>query len=432
MKLKAIHLQHFRCFSDFNITFDEQLTVLVARNGMGKTSILDAAAILLGSFLTHLPNVSGLSFKKTDFQLLNAEGAKPPFMRLRATTHNHLSWDRTEKRDNSKATSKAIPIAEGMKALHNYVDTFIDAENKQAPLELPVFIYYGAGRGVFDVPQRKRGFGKNFKRFDALIGALESRTNFRRFVEYFYALEDRETRLQKDERSFDVEIPELKTIRKAVSTLLPEFSNPRSADAAGIQLDWSPASQDKKTLRIDQFSDGFRTTLAMVMDIAARMAEANPHLEDALQSEGIVMIDEVELHLHPGWQQTILLGLMRTFPNVQFIVSTHSPQVVSAVESECLRVIDWSEGEPRLLPITFSKGAEAQQVLLDVLGVASPRVEDLDIVKSLRRYQEFVEKNQWDSDEAKKLRGQLDHWGGEHEPELKTANLRYDALKWRA
>ena len=74
-------------------------------------------------------------------------------------------------------------------------------------------------------------------------------------------------------------------------------------------------------------------------------------MPDPLQSHGVVMIDEVDLHLHPGWQQTILLDLMRTFPNVQFIVSTHSPQVISSVKPQCLRVIDWQEGKPILVPI---------------------------------------------------------------------------------
>ena len=165
------------------------------------------------------------------------------------------------------------------------------------------------------------------------------------------------------------------------------------------------------SLRIEQLSDGYRTTLAMVMDIASRMAEANPDMNDPLNTEGVVMIDEVDLHLHPGWQQTILLDLMRTFPNIQFIVSTHSAQVISSVKPECLRVIDWQNNDPVLVPISFSEGAEAQQVLQDVLGLESPRVKELDIVKALNHYQQLVEDDLWDSKEAKALRLALDSWG---------------------
>ena len=198
--------------------------------------------------------------------------------------------------------------------------------------------------------------------------------------------------------------------------MLPDFSNPRTASTAGLMFDWRREGETKQ-LRIEQFSEGYRTTLAMVMDIAARMAEANPHKENPLDTEGVILIDEVDLHLHPGWQQRILPDLTRTFPHVQFIVTTHSPQVVSTVNPECLRVIDWVNDEPRLHPIQFSLGAEAQQMLESVLGV-EPRAVDLEIVKKLKKYQELVANHEWDTDEAKSLRDQRGLWGGENEPEL--------------
>jgi len=429
MKIKTLRLQNFRRFDDFELEFDSQLTVLVARNGAGKSSILDGVAISLGQFLTRLPKVSGLSFKETDFQV-DAEGRKPAFMRISCLSENGITWDRTEKRDQTQKTASQIPAASGIKPLTDYVDGFIDAFNDGQPFELPIFAYYGTGRGVFEVPQRKRGFSKVFTRFDALQGALESRTNFRGFVEYFYALEDIESRKQKEARSFELEIPELVAIRRAVATMLPQFSNPRGAEPAGIKLDWKQDDGSSKTLRVEQLSDGYRTTLAMVMDIAARMAEANPDMPDPLLTQGVVMIDEVDLHLHPGWQQTILLDLMRTFPNIQFIVSTHSAQVVSSAKPESLRVIDWQGEQPEIIPVHFSEGAEAQQVLLDVLGVGSARVEALDIVQKLKRYQQLVSDNNWDSSEAKKLRNELDKWGSEYEPELTRLDMDIRIKEW--
>lgn len=428
MKIKSLRLEHFRRFDDFPISFDEQLTVLVAKNGAGKTSILDGLATALGPFLTRLPGVNGINPKETDFQIL-PDGSKPAYMRITAESFDGVKWDRTEKRDKAKGTAKLIPEALGIKPINEYADVFIEQYNNRVSFELPVFAYYGAGRGVFDVPARKRGFGKDFHRFDALKACLESRTNFRSFVEYFYSLEEIENNKQKEVRSFDFDIPELRAIRSAVSKMVPDFSNPRGAYPAGIYVDWQQEGV-KKRLRIEQLSDGYRTTLAMVMDIASRMAEANPDMPDPLQSHGVVMIDEVDLHLHPGWQQTILLDLMRTFPNVQFIVSTHSPQVISSVKPQCLRVIDWQEGKPILVPIAFSEGAEAQQVLLDVLGLDSARVESLDIVKTLERYQALVSGDKWDSEEALKMRQTLDKWGAEHEPELARLDIDIRMKEW--
>lgn len=421
MKIKRLKLNHFRRFSDLEIEFDDQLTVLVARNGAGKSSILDAIATLLGSFLTRVPKVAGINPKETDFQLLS-NGKKPPYMRIACETFEGIKWDRTEKRDQTKKTAEAIPEAKGIKDLNNYVDQFIDADNEGEAYELPIFIYYGTGRGVFEMPQRTKGFNKIFRRFDAFTGGLESRANFKSFVEYFYSLEKTESDRQQEARSFDIEIPELRAIRKAITAMLPDFSNPKGAKPAGIQVDWQVGDQTKK-LRIEQLSDGYRTTLAMVMDIAGRMAEANPEMEDPLLASGIVLIDEVDLHLHPGWQQTILLDLMRTFKNLQFIVSTHSPQVVSSVKPKCLRVIDWIDEKPSIKSVSFSEGAESQQVLMDILGLKSPRVNDLPIVQDLIHYQELVSKDLWDTQEALSLRKKLDAWGSEYEPELARLDI---------
>ncbi|WP_372741033.1 AAA family ATPase [Neptunomonas sp.] len=419
MKIKRLSLINFRRFADFGIEFDKQLTVLVARNGAGKSSVLDAVATALGPFLTRLPKVSGINPKDTDFRTYD-DGKKPPYMRITCESFKGMKWDRTEKRDQAKSTASLIPEGIGVKAINEYVDQFIDAYNDDEEFELPIFIHYGTGRGVFEVPQRKKNFGKDFLRFDAYTGSLESHTNFRKFVEYFYFLEEQENKKIKELRSFDFVLPELKAIRKAINQLMPEFSNPRGVYPAGILVDWK-TNNSIKQLRIEQLSDGYRTTLAMVMDIAARMAEANPDKEDPLKTEGVVLIDEVDLHLHPGWQQTIIPDLMRTFPNIQFIITTHSPQVVSTVPARSLRVIDWEgEGDEesvRLIPVDFSLGAESQLILEQILGV-SPRPKNIEIVALLEQYKQLVSDDKWDSKEALTIRKRLDEWGAEHEPEL--------------
>ncbi len=136
----------------------------------------------------------------------------------------------------------------------------------------------------------------------------------------------------------------------------------------------------------------------------------------------MVLIDEVDLHLHPGWQQRILPDLIRTFPNIQFIVTTHSPQIVSTVAARSLRVIDWENDQPRLIPVDFSLGAESQQMLKQVLGV-DPRPAELDIVTKLHSYQQMVAEDKWDTPEALQLRKALDQWGAEHEPELSRLDM---------
>lgn len=422
MKIKKISLTNFRRFEQFEITFEPQLTVLVAPNGAGKTSVLDAISLLIGPFLTRLPKVKGLDSKDTDFRVMEDGVKRPPFMRLECESYEGICWDKTKRRDQTEKTKKQVPEGLGTKQLFSYVDDFIDAYNENSSFELPVFAYYGTGRGVFDIPQRKRNFRNQFERFGAFDGALESRTNFRKFVEYFYYLEDLENKRAIEKKDFYYQLPELKAIREALKIFIPKFSNPRAAEPAGISVDWE-TENGSRNLRIEQLSDGYRMALVMGMDIASRMAEANPQKENILDTEGIVLIDEVDLHLHPGWQQHILSDLMRTFPNVQFIVSTHSPQVITSVKPEQLRVIEWVDDIPLLRNISFSYGAEAQHALLEILGVDSSRPEQLEIVKKLREYQELVENNKWETPRAKALRSELDKWGHEYEPELARLDI---------
>lgn len=338
--------------------------MLIARNGAGKSSVLDAVATNLGQFLTRLPGVSGHNPKDTDF-LVFPDGQKPAYMRIYCRATNGVEWDRTERRDQTKKTLSSIPEGVGIKRLHEYVDQFVDAHNEGGKYDLPIFIYYGTGRGVFDIPQRKRGFSKKFPRFESLSGALESRTNFKRFVEYFYYLEDKESRLQKEQRSFDIEVPELKSIRNAVSKMMPEFRNPRTIAPAGLMVDWLHDDETRE-LKIEQLSDGYRTTLAMVMDIAARMAEANPFMEDPLQTRGMILIDEVDLHLHPEWQREFLPKLINTFPKAQFVVTTHSPFIIQSVKTG--KLVDLDQEDPEDSP-SLEKELSVEDIVEDFMGL---------------------------------------------------------------
>lgn len=73
--------------------------------------------------------------------------------------------------------------------------------------------------------------------------------------------------------------------------------------------------------------------MALLGDLARRIAIANPYRENPMEGEGIVLIDEIELHMHPSWQRRILGVLKQLFPNVQFIITTHSPQVLGSVDN---------------------------------------------------------------------------------------------------
>jgi len=189
---------------------------------------------------------------------------------------------------------------------------------------------------------------KQFSRFEALSGALQPDARFKSAFEWFSAMEDVERRQRDKRQDFAYHQPELSAVRHAIVSVLPVgFSNPRT-EIRPLRFVIDQLTNDgmTRTLRLSELSDGFRVTLGLVMDLARRMAQANSslsagghHIVNPLDLPAIVLIDEVDLHLHPKWQQIILTDLMRTFSSVQFIVTTHSPQVLSTVRRENIRVI---------------------------------------------------------------------------------------------
>ena len=413
MKLDYLELTNFRCFNQFRIDFEPGLTVLIASNGFGKTAVLDAIAVNLGKFVSRFPDVSGIGPKDTDLRE-DVNGRKPPYMRILVALKNGIKWDQIKKRDKTIKKLEDISPRRRQKELYEFVDQFISAENEGKKYQLPIIAYYGTGRGVFDPPQRRRGFKKQFERFDAYDGALQARANFKRFFEWFYFMEDLERRGKEETQDWDYRQPELNAMREAIERAVPEFSNPRSKlRPLRLVVDWNHNNKSQ-SLRIDQLSDGYRTTLAMVMDIASRMAEANPKEDDILGTEGIVLIDEVDLHLHPSWQQRILDNLLNAFPNIQFIVTTHSPQVLSTVKREQIRILYQSGGE---IPKATTYGEPSYDVLQAVMAVdPQPPVPEK---KQLERLTELVDQGHYDMEETEALLKELSEKLNPHHPQLK-------------
>ena len=277
------------------------------------------------------------------------------------------------------------------------------------PLDLPIVAYYDANRAVFDALQRRRSFKPEFQRYAALEGALSARTNFKEFFKWFYAKENEELRDQKARRDFDFRLKDLNAVRQAIERMVCGVSNPR-IELGPLRFVVSVESGCKvDNLALNQLSGGFRIMLALAADLAWRMAQGNPHLEDPLASEAIVLIDEIELHLHPSWQQRVLPDLARTFPNAQFIVSTHSPQVLTSVRPDCIVSSCAAKdgnivAEPASAP---TYGAEAGDVLAAVMGV-SERPSGNEFVKCLEKYMSLVGHGRDETEKAISLRRELE------------------------
>ena len=205
--------------------------------------------------------------------------------------------------------------------------------------------------------------------------------------------------------------------------MIPEVSKPRIAlRPLRFVVSVKSGSGKPETLALDQLSGGYRIMLALAADLARRMAQGNPHQDNPLTSEAIVLIDEVELHLHPSWQQRVLADLLRTFPNAQFIVSTHSPQVLTTVRPEHIISLQREDGHIVAGQATAATyGAEAGDVLSTVMGVGE-RPPGNKFVKLLEKYRHLIGHDQGESEEAVSLRQKLEDLSP-HDPALDRADI---------
>ena len=421
MKLKSVEIENYRAIDELNLHFDPQLTVFHGDNAHGKTSVLSAIAVGLGAVPYLLPEVSGIGFLKKD----RREGGG--YVRVSLTASNGVSWDRTSNYDSRRIwTTRENEVKDrphyALKELKQWLaKTALVAWG--APVDLPIMAFYDTERVVRGLAKR-HGRPKNaISRYAALDGALSARTSFRELFEWFYVKENEELREQRERRDLDFRLKELTAVRDAISSMVDYVHEPH-VELRPLRFVVSERlngeSVEKRTL--DQLSGGCQAVLALAADLAWRMAQGNPHREKPLDSEAVVLIDEVELHLHPAWQQRILGDLQRTFPNAQFIVSTHSPQVLTTVEPN--RIVNLHRDGGRIVagtPAAATYGAEAGDVLSVVMGV-NERPPENEFTKGLDQYRRLIREGQWESKEALALRESLEKMSP-YDPALDRADL---------
>lgn len=439
MKLKSMQIKNFRCFSDLTIDFDDRLTVLVGTNGSGKTAVLDAIAYLLdelaweiidpNSYCKQLPITD--RYYGTDKMELNYSVALPP-------SNGVMKWP--ERIDlpflfkENKLSETLVPYGGPSNPNNLYVFQRIYAGTNKG--NLPILVYYGAKRiagknedGIFSQKDKKNIY-KN---------AFAPQIDFSTSAAWFINKRLEETNEAVEQGNLDFRMPDITAVRKAVAKALSGIDNVADDFNEPFVKQTPPRifitrkSAPDVPLSVEQLSDGYRVMLALVMDLARRMAAANenvkwPEGQTVLHSPAVVLIDEVEKHLHPGWQQTVLPKLMGIFPNAQFIVTTHSPQVLSSISGKHVRVLK-GEKVYGLADVDETEGAESSRVLRNVLGI-SPRPQGNRYTKKLSRYKELVYNEKWDTPEAENLRSELDAHFHDAEPEMDELKLHIENSQW--
>ncbi len=431
--LKQLSLRNFRLFGEdeqvLKFSSDKNVTIIVGNNGSGKSSILDAIAISISTFTANFPGQAIKQYTDSDVHITENE-EYGDYMQVESIFETCYNRDI----DILRYRQGKVKAPEGvLKNVNSYAELLMSKINNEEQCNLPIVAYYGTGRGQIKAPERKRDFKKAFTRWDAYTGALEASANFRQFIEWFDLMEDEERREREDRRDWDYKSKPLETVRKALSTFVGEkFSNPRMMiHPLRFVMDERVGDGKCRQLRIEQMSDGYKIVTAMVADIASRMAEANPDMENPLMSNGIVLIDEIDLHLHPKWQRTIIDSLSKTFPNIQFIVSTHSPIILSGAMDAAQVIVLGEDGIVDADAKEYETYDISQLLLSELFGLKSSRSPQWD--NMLSEQKSLLEKNNRTSDEdsrLKELDKELSRLSfGDSIEQLKSRDLLYKIAK---
>lgn len=406
MKMKSIAIENYRAFEKFEVSFDDKLTVFVGANGSGKSTVLDAVAMLLQKFFRNAGgNRSAIGFDNISWTNVNIHQSQQ-----KIKFRGYLGVNQ-QKYLLDVAFSRQVNDEFQAPAAHGHMITELiageSAEIKEQGHTL--FVYYGSKRILSEnsVHLQKR---PQATLDSAFAHATDVSIDFASSLAWFDTKDAEEARYALNTQNLTYKIPELQAVRDAITNALGDYENPRMMGTPA-ELVVYKKGEPATPYSIMQLSDGYRTMLALIMDLARRMAVANSAAyaqtgKSVLESPAIVLIDEVELHLHPGWQQSVLPSLQHIFPNAQFIVSTHSPQVLTSIEPQHIRLLRDGKAEE---VHSSSYGAESSRVLEDILKV-NPRPVKSEAKKTLDSYLQLVAENKYDSKEAQDYRKQLDEW----------------------
>lgn len=338
MRIKKIYLENFKMFKEKEIEFEGNFSLIIGDNGTGKSSILEGLSIALGGFLTGIDGVRTRNINMDEVSLFDeklgdgtfiSEPQFPCSVVCEGEFNNNLvQWKRSiNKKEGRTDRVNAKQIIELAAEIQHCI-----TQEKEQNIILPVFSYQGAGRLY---SQKREKWTNPFEtqilsRFMGYTDCLEAESNIKLFVNWLRKMTL--ISLQKNKP-----IGELTATLEAISNFMKSLvgNNKEVSIFYDFERDEVIVELGDTKLPLRLMSSGYRSLIGMVADIAFRMSLLNPQLKEkaSLLTPGVILIDELDLHLHPKWQWKIVEDLKRTFPKVQFIATTHAPIIISSCKN---------------------------------------------------------------------------------------------------
>lgn len=462
--LKKVNFENYKKFSKFNFRLNENLNVIIGSNGEGKTTILlgivKHLSWIVNSTLNDRNSAKNILDDDISNNFSNNQESNVCSIECQFNFGSSLKFD-----------GELVKVIDGYHTkrkskLYEYrtLGKIFSELNKKFDFNLPLLVYYSVNR--FSEKGNRKRVNKNLSKLDIFKNGLDGVVKFDNFIEIL----TKYLKIQTSDEIYDgyrTRLDELLKIKEfivdahykkmlleqeeglkeilnesrenhmykndeilnrfnsLVRNVYPNFLNFELDQSTGddeIFLNF----KDQPKINIQQLSDGERTFIGLIMDIAIRLIVLNPQLNDPFKGVGIVVIDEIELHLHPKWQQKILIVLQQSFPNIQFITTTHSPHVLSTVDKRCIMILS---DEKMIEPDYQTKGVMSSDVLELIMGTQS--IPDVQEAKDLREINQLIECDQYDSNKFKELERKVKRHFGENHPEYikLESSLKFKELK---
>jgi predicted ATP-binding protein involved in virulence len=425
MQINTLAINNFRGFKELTLKLPPNLAVIIGVNGSGKSSILDCISILSTHILTkvveeiynHRANTSQEKAYYPKFELsdINSQAIKIEIsLELLLQNDKRPSVDQSEEfivRPSLEFNKIGFSGELYRDSSKEFADFIFGNLQIDINANIPIYVHYKTDRSVFDVFVGATKLEQiPFSQISAYKGCTATnQNNFRDFFEWFRNQEDIENEnLRYGEHAYQDR--QLGAVKTAITSILDGFTDLR---IKRLFLEMTVKKHGQELI-INQLSDGEKVMLAMVGDMARRLAIANPSLSNPLEGKGIVLIDEIELHLHPQWQRRIIPELTKTFPNCQFILTTHSPQVLSNVRKENVFILE----DFKLVKSTpYTYGRDSNSILFELMNVTKRPDETQKLIDEC-----FYLIDEGNVEDAKLKLQDLSNLMGEHDSEIVEAN----------
>jgi predicted ATP-binding protein involved in virulence len=492
VNISTLNINNYRCFPELTVHLHPKLTVIVAPNGQGKTAVLDAIKVALWPFVAgfdlgswtkditgiHIDDVrrERVQAHEMDWRL-PAEIKATGYLQVRQLVldgslddprpqpegatldvavvfDENVPWQGVRGRDSVRKGTKTkdfvIVGALSLRATANALEQRIFSSDQKSPDDLPMLGYYGTGRLWAQknlTAVHEDVDSESLSRTFAYRDCLDPASSYKHFAVWFSRIH--QSYFQAQIRNLEKQLPlnadvpygliaPFKAVQQAVNAILKPHTGWHTLEYSAEHDELVLNHDQQGELKVSQLSDGIRNMLALVGDIAYRCYKLNAHLGEAAprRTHGIVMVDEVDMHLHPSWQQTVLTDLTAAFPKLQFIVTTHSPQVLTSVDASCIRIL-CEETDPETgahhtvaKPVSLqTRGVASSDLLAQIMGVDP--TPDVPEARMLSAYHALIQQNLHENTDAQTLRAQLDtHFGAVHPTMLECDRMiRLQAFK---